>query len=408
VLRDAIAGGADRGVLLCDHLLAGSDTWATANALAAAIRHLGGADLVLCGATALDGETGQVGPSIAHRLGWSQVTGCESAVVDAAAATVTARRIVEGGYEVVRAALPAVLTVGETGFAPRYPSLPARRRAQTTPVEALDAAAVGLGPADVGLAASPTKVARMAPAPWPERGCRYVGDGFGYDDLVAALEARGALEPVGSTGGSVAAVAPVITGRDAADGPAALWVVCGTAGGHLDRASCELLSAAADLAPALGGGIGALVLTGDAGSVVDDAGRHGADVVLLAVHPALTPYRTEPWSRTVVDAVRAHHPEAVLFAATTTGRDLAPRVASALATGLAADCTGLYVDAWTRQGVTHERVAAHGPSGDGRRRARDVPVPGAPAPDGDRAARCVRRARGALPITGGRGAVRPR
>ncbi len=353
-LRDAIAGGAGRGVLLCDHLLAGSDTWATANALAAAIRHLGGADLVVCGLTALDGETGQVGPSVAERLGWAQVTGCESVTVEAG--NVVARRIVEGGYEVVRATLPAVITVGETGFAPRYPSLPARRRAQSAVIETLDAATLGLGADDVGLAASPTKVARMAAAPWPERGCRFVGDDIGYDALVAELEQRGALAPRDDAGQPPPAIETPTAGNAVAEGPAALWVVCATVDGRLDRASCELLSAAVDLAPALGGGVGALVLTDDAGSVVADAGRHGADVVHLAVHAALVPYRTEPWSRTVVDAIRRYQPEAVLFAATTAGRDLAPRVASALSTGLAADCTGLYVDAWTRQGVTYDRL----------------------------------------------------
>ena len=61
-LRDALAVGAQRAVLVCDHLLAGSDTWATANALAAAVRWIGDVDLVLCGISALDGETGQVGP----------------------------------------------------------------------------------------------------------------------------------------------------------------------------------------------------------------------------------------------------------------------------------------------------------------------------------------------------------
>ena len=363
-LRDAIAGGADRGVLLCDHLLAGSDTWATANALAAAIRHLGGADLVVCGLTAIDGETGQVGPSVAHRLGWPQVTGCESATIESGTiesasigvASIVARRIVEGGYERVRAQLPAVITVGETGFAPRYPSLPARRRAQAAAIETLDAATVGLGAGDVGLAASPTKVARMAPAPWPERRCRYVGPDFGYDDLVAELARRGALAPGDAPGATRAWGPAAVAESHAHEGPAAVWVVCATAAGHLDRASCELLSAAVDLAPALGGGVGAFVLADDPGEAVADAARHGADVVLLAVHPALAPYRTEPWARTVVDAVRVHRPDAVLLAATTLGRDLAPRVASELSTGLAADCTGLSVDSWTRQGVTHVRL----------------------------------------------------
>ncbi len=57
-LREAVSMGADRGVLLCDRILAGSDTWATANALAAAIGELGGADIIVGGMTALDGETG--------------------------------------------------------------------------------------------------------------------------------------------------------------------------------------------------------------------------------------------------------------------------------------------------------------------------------------------------------------
>jgi electron transfer flavoprotein alpha subunit len=360
-LREAIAAGAQRAVLLCDHLLAGSDTWATANALAAAIRWLGGADLVLCGMSAIDGETGQVGPSVAQRLGWPQATGCESLLVEEG--TLVARRIVEGGYERLRLPLPAVVTVGETGYEPRYPSLPARRRAAAATIEQVGAADVGLDPSDVGLAASPTKVARMMPAAWPERSCRMVGDGFGYGDLVMALAERGALtpdddDPAGHAPGADPADAPADPAPAAAahDGDANLWVVCHTSGDRLDRASLELLSQATELAPALGGGVGALVLTGGAGHAVDDAGRHGADVVYLAEDPALADYLAEPYARVVVDAVRAHRPQALLLAATTAGRDLAPRVASMLDTGLAADCTDLYVDSWTRRGTTFESL----------------------------------------------------
>ncbi len=335
-------------------MLAGSDTWATANALAAAIEWIGGADLVVCGITAIDGETGQVGPSVAQRLGWPQATGCESLAVDGD--SLIARRVVEGGYERLRLPLPAVVTVGETGFAPRYPTLPNRRRAASATIERITAADIGLGPEQVGLAASPTKVAKMTPSPWPDRGCRYVnGDGFGFDDLVGELIARGAFaatERVEQAAASDTDVEP--SGGADHQGDASVWVVCQMAEGTLDRVSLELLSKATSLAPALGGGVGAVVLSADVGTAVEAASRHGADVVYLAEDPVLARYLAEPFARVIADAAKARRPAAVLFAASTTGRDLAPRIASMLDTGLAADCTDLYVDSWTRLGITYD------------------------------------------------------
>ena len=239
-------------MLLCDHALAGSDTWATANALAAAIEWIGGADLVLCGISAIDGETGQVGPSVAQRLGWPQATGCESLAVEGE--SLIARRVVEGGFERLRLPLPAVVTVSETGFAPRYPTLPGRRRAAAATIEIVSAADVGLGPARVGLAASPTKVAKMTPSPWPDRGCRYVdGDGFGYDDLVRELIDRGAF----TAGERIAAadVSQTPPKRSDVDGhvrDASVWVVGQMTNGMLDRATLELLSKATALAARAG------------------------------------------------------------------------------------------------------------------------------------------------------------
>jgi electron transfer flavoprotein alpha subunit len=355
-LRDAISRGAHRGVLLCDRLLAGSDTWATSNALAAAIESLGGADIVLCGITALDGETGQVGPEVAQRLGWPQATACESFTVEGA--TLVARRIVEGGYERLRLPLPAVVTVGETGFEPKYPSMPGRRRAASATIERLAAADVGLDETRVGLAASPTKVARMTPAPLPESECRFVGDGFGYDDLVSELAALGPL-------GTVAADAPTAGMGDMPDLPPvrepltdepATWVVCEVLDGLPARSSLELLSKASELADSLGGGVGAVLLGVGLDAATEEVARYGADVVFVADAAELEPYRAEPHARVVVDLVTQHHPSALLFAASTTGRDLAPRVASMLDTGLAADCTDLEVATWERRGERYENL----------------------------------------------------
>jgi electron transfer flavoprotein alpha subunit len=135
-----------------------------------------------------------------------------------------------------------------------------------------------------------------------------------------------------------------------------VWVVGQVVDGALDRATLELLSKATELAPSLGGGVGAVVPAADPGTAVDLAGLHGADVVYLALDPELATYRTEPFARVIADAALERRPAAMLFAATTTGRDLAPRVASMLRTGLAADCTDLYIDSWTRLGTTYERL----------------------------------------------------
>lgn len=356
-LREAPSLGAARAWLVCDRVLAGSDTWATANALAAAVDRLG-ADVVLCGATALDGETGQVGPEVATRLGWPQATGCESLELDGT--DLVARRIVEGGFERLRLPLPAVVTVAETGFAPRYPSVVGRRRAGAATVERLTARDLGLDASTVGLGASPTKVAHMEPAPLPERACRFVGtDGLTYEGLAQALADLGALAgPAGDGPAAAAAPAPPLPApaREPFAGDPSVWVVCELRDGLPARVSLELLSKAVDLAPALGGGVAAVVAGHGVGAAVDEVVRHGADVVLVADDAALDPYRAEPHARVVADLATARGPSAVLFGATTTGRDLAPRVAAMLDTGLAADCTDLAVAPWARRGVRFDAL----------------------------------------------------
>jgi len=129
VLRESLFRGADEVVLLSDRAFAGADTLATSYALARAIEQLGAADLVLCGRQAIDGDTAQVGPQTAEKLGLPQIT-CVSRideVVPAGAAgdpgSVTATRSVEDGTETLRAPLPALLTVTAEANEPRPPSV---------------------------------------------------------------------------------------------------------------------------------------------------------------------------------------------------------------------------------------------------------------------------------------------
>ena len=125
ILREALWRGADRAVLLTDRRFAGADTLATSVVLQSAIRKIGGCDLVFAGRQAIDGDTAQVGPQTAEKLGIPQITYAE-AVVDIADGRITARRALDAGTEVVRCAMPCLLTVVGSANTPRPTS--ARRR----------------------------------------------------------------------------------------------------------------------------------------------------------------------------------------------------------------------------------------------------------------------------------------
>jgi electron transfer flavoprotein alpha subunit len=353
-LREALSHGADDGVLLTDRAFRGSDTWATANVLAAAVEHLGGFDLLLCGLSALDGETGQTGPQVAERLGLPQATGCEALTVDDGRLTV--RRIVEGGYESLSLPLPALITVTETGFTPRYPTFPLRRRAAAAEIKRLGADQLGLPGDKVGLEASPTKVAHMEDVPLPSVDTRYVGADLDYDGLVKVLRSSGAVQSAGSIPLAESGGNPGPARIEADQRAPAVLVVCETSDGSLTAGSAEILSAAGGLAEQLKGSVAAFIAGNGLDTAVDEAATFGADVVLVADDPRLCRYVTLPFARVLSDALLKYHPATVLLGATSTGRDLAPRVAARLNTGLAADCTGLHVADWKRRGQTFERL----------------------------------------------------
>jgi len=121
VLREALYRGADRVILLTDPKTAGSDTLATSYALKCAVERAGDFDLVLCGRQAIDGDTAQVGPQVAEKLGMPQITYAE-AVESLHNGDVVARRALPLGTEKVRCRLPCLLTVVGSANRPRPPS----------------------------------------------------------------------------------------------------------------------------------------------------------------------------------------------------------------------------------------------------------------------------------------------
>ncbi len=121
VLRDALFRGADRAVLVTDRRGAGSDTLATSHILSCAVKHQGEFDLVVCGRQAIDGDTAQVGPQCAEKLGVPQITYVEQDV-ELNDTTIRARRNVGNGWELLEGPLPVLLTVTGEANEPRPPA----------------------------------------------------------------------------------------------------------------------------------------------------------------------------------------------------------------------------------------------------------------------------------------------
>ncbi len=160
VLREAMAMGADKGILVTDRVLGGADTWATSTTLAGAIRKLE-YDLIITGRQAIDGDTAQVGPQIAEHLGLPVISYAQDIKVEDK--NVIVKRMYDDGYHMVKAQMPCLITALAELNEPRY----------MTPggiFDAVDAEITTFGRADlvdvddsnIGLNGSPTKIARAS------------------------------------------------------------------------------------------------------------------------------------------------------------------------------------------------------------------------------------------------------
>ncbi|MFU0833575.1 MAG: Caffeyl-CoA reductase-Etf complex subunit CarD [Oscillospiraceae bacterium] len=168
MLRECLAMGADEAYLLSDRAFGGADTCATSTTIAAGIKKIGGVDIVFAGRQAIDGDTAQVGPQVAQRLGIPVVTYVEKIQIDEG--KVTVQRQLEDGYEVLEVQTPCLLTCVKELNEPRYMSVGAIVDAYQKEITVWDHAAVGLDPKDCGLNASPTQVFRSFTPPQKGKG----------------------------------------------------------------------------------------------------------------------------------------------------------------------------------------------------------------------------------------------
>ncbi len=185
VLRNALALTVDAVHQCTDPAFAGSDTFATASVLAAAIKKVGDVDVVFFGKQSTDGNTGVVGAEVAAILGFSSLTYVSKVrSIDAGAKKIVVERAIEGGTEVVEAKLPAVVAVIKGINEPRLPNLMGIRKAGKIPIPQWTAADLGIDTSKVGAAGSSTKVVEIAVPPPRGAGEILAGE---VDDIVNTL-----------------------------------------------------------------------------------------------------------------------------------------------------------------------------------------------------------------------------
>jgi electron transfer flavoprotein alpha subunit len=330
-LREAIAWGADRGVLVTDPAFAGSDTLATARALAAALTHLGPFDLILVGRNSVDADTGQVGPTIAELLSLPFLGGVRRLEISGSDISATCEyddRLME-----FSATLPAVLSCAERLCDPAKVDPAGRAAVAPERIQRLRAAELGPGP--WGQAGSPTSVGAMRVYDDRREGIRLEGPvGQQVRDAVRLLSQAGALHADTAIARSAE---PVPDGWVRGEALIAVLIEPGR-----PRVAWELLGAAAKLAEQRGGRVAAIavVAPGDPEPDAHELSCRGADeLVVLRGGPAesdvagglaLWCERTAPW--------------AVLAAGTMWGREVAARVAARLGVGLVGDAVELTVE----------------------------------------------------------------
>lgn len=164
LLFECIAKGADEGILVSDRAVGGSDTWATSNTLEAAVKKVGEFDLMFAGRQAIDGDTAQVGPQLAEKLGIPQVTYVEEFEIDKNMKDITVKRQLEDGYELIKLQTPCMLTTIKELNDPRYMSM--KGIFSQKEMKVWNAKDIEVDLTTVGLEASPTNVFRsFTPAP---------------------------------------------------------------------------------------------------------------------------------------------------------------------------------------------------------------------------------------------------
>ena len=350
-LKKAISLGYDEAYLLSDRKLGGSDTYATGLAISTMLKHLGfgkGLDedfIVVAGRQTSDGDTAHVPSQVAEKLGIPQATFIETAELKDG--HVTAKRIIEGGYQMMSLPIPCTLSFTPTGISPRRPTLFGAVKAKDAKVTVFGIDDIGLSDKKIGLSGSPTIVAKVANIK-SERASIKMANGHGENELVNDFirnleDGKNSVEVKEKTIKKEKKRPDGFEDKDFRDGASGVLTWAEIVNGEISRPSLELLTPARDLALKLGTKVTTVVIGKDLGDIPKILISYGSDEVIVVEDKRLEEYRILPFTTIFTQVIKKINPEISLFSATTAGRELAPRIGMRTDSGVTADCTALEI-----------------------------------------------------------------
>jgi electron transfer flavoprotein alpha subunit len=352
-LRTAISMGYDEAYLLSDRKLGGSDTFATGLALSTMLKHLGYTKdskepfVIMAGRQTSDGDTAHVPSQVAENLGIPQATFVERIHPDDNG-NIIARRMLEGGYQMMQLPMPCLISFTPTGIGPRKPSLVGAIKARSAQIHVLSVEDINLATDKIGLAGSPTIVANIQDIV-SDRPPIMLAEGQGekqlVDDMIAKFKTGGNTLQKAESKEKTAKEAPDFPELDIRNDARGILTWAEITGGKIARPSIELLTPARNLADELGENtkITTVLIGKNVEPLAQTLFEHGSDEVILVEDDRLEEYLVLPFADIFAQINKERKPEIILFAATTSGRELAPRVAVKTGSGVTADCTGLSI-----------------------------------------------------------------
>jgi electron transfer flavoprotein alpha subunit len=352
-LRTAVSMGYDDVYLLSDRKLGGSDTYATGLAISTLLKHLGFTKerkepfIIFAGRQTSDGDTAHVPSQVAENLGIPQATFVERIEADENG-YIVAKRIIEGGHQMLKLPMPCVISLTPTGISPRKPSLVGAVKARNSDVNVYGVADINLSTEKIGIEGSPTIVNAVQDIV-SDRPPVMMAEGQGEKQVVIDFIAK--FKTGGNTlqhkEGKVkeAKEVPDFPIVDIRNGAKHILTWAEIVNGKIARPSIELLTPARNLANQLGEGTNIIsVLIGkNVEPLAQTLFEHGADEVILVEDERLEEYLVLPFADIFAQISKERKPEIALFAATTSGRELAPRIGVKTGSGVTADCTGLEI-----------------------------------------------------------------